>query len=116
MIKKCITGVRQKANKVAPYLTAAYLAFLMMNTYAFADQATELFELIIKIIANLIIALGAILGIMGLVHYASAHSEGDGPAKNKAMGQIAAAIMLVALSILLKATASQFAGLISTSI
>lgn len=116
MIKKFISGFKQKTNKVAPYVTAAYFALLAMNVYALADEATELFELIIKIIANLIIALGAILGIMGLVHYASAHSEGDGPAKNKAMGQIAAAVMLVALSILLKATASQFAGLISTSI
>ena len=67
---------------------------------ALADSAQSLMTIILQILMKLITVLGVIFGIMGVVHYASANSEGDGPAKNKAMAQIAAGVMLLLVSIL----------------
>ena len=46
------------------------------------------------------ILLGVVYGIFGFLHYAAANAEGDGPGKNKAQNQIAAALMLVAIGVI----------------
>ncbi len=74
-----------------------------------AGDPTELMELVIKFLGALTMVMGGIFGILGIVHYAAAHSEGDGPAKTKAMGQIAAGVMLIVLSILLTNNANDIA-------
>lgn len=79
-------------------------------------EPSELMTAIIKIMAALVIALAVILLVMGIIHYASAHSEGDGPAKSKAVGQLAAAVMLITVSIILTSNAEKLAGFISADV
>ena len=108
-------GARNLMLKASPVVLSVSVA-MASNPMIFADDATGLMETIIKILANLILALAVIMGIIGLVNYASAHSEGDGPAQSKAIGKIAAAVMLIALSLILKANVSEFSKYISTDI
>jgi uncharacterized membrane protein YidH (DUF202 family) len=81
-----------------------------------AADAGGLLSFIIKTIGVLIIAMGIILTVLGLVHYAAANSEGDGPAKQKAMMQMAAGVMLIVLSGILATNSTTFANSITTSI
>ncbi len=75
-------------------------------------NAKGLLETIIGILCVLVTVLGAVFSLMGIIHYASANSEGDGPAKSKAIAQIASGIMLIVLSVALKGNAEKFANLI----
>ncbi len=78
---------------------------------AFATSGpVGLMTVIIKILSTLITVLGAVFSLMGLIHYASANSEGDGPAKQKAVMQLASGIMLIALSTVLSASAESLAN------
>ena len=92
---------------------AASLPFMAM---AAEGDATQLLGTIIKIICSLITALAVVLAILGIVHYASAHSEGDGPAKQKAIMQLAAGVMLMVLSMILNGNAETLAGMMATSL
>ncbi|MCR5670698.1 MAG: hypothetical protein K6G10_06800 [Butyrivibrio sp.] len=89
------------------------VAALMMVNMASADAASDLLKFIIDAIGKLILALAVILAIMGLVSWATASSEGDGPALNKAKMTLAAAIMLVILSIVLLASKDTLAGILT---
>lgn len=80
---------------------------------AAGGKAQTIMQGIIEIIGALIIVLGVIFAILGLVHYAAAHAEGDGPAKNKAINQMAAGLMLVVLSATLIAMSGTIAGWIA---
>ena len=79
------------------------MLFYAEKTYitAYAGTTFGLLEIIFKILFKLITVLGVVFGIMGVVHYASANAEGDGPAKNKAMAQIGAGVMIILASFLL---------------
>ena len=103
-MNKMVTSLKNKAryaaNSVAPVAVMLGTAVLTSSS-AFAADPKELLKFIIKTVGGLIIALGIIMFVMGLVRWASAHSEGDGPAQNKAIGMLAAAVMLVALSMVL---------------
>lgn len=96
-------------------LCTAFSFLVMMQTrlvYAAAPQ--ELFELFITITGGLIVVVGAILGIIGLISYALAMSDGDGPAKKKAAMEIASGVALLVLSTTLIASKSSIATLIVT--
>ena len=98
-------------TKNAPIVAYSLIAIDMSaRNLVHAAEATELVEMIIQIIANLIMILGAILAIIGVVHYATAQSEGDGPAKQKAVMQIAAGSMVALLSMILKNKAGDIAS------
>ena len=58
--------------------------------------------------------MAVIMAVMGLVSWAQANSEGDGPALNKAKMTLAAAIMLVILSIVLINARGTLASLLTT--
>lgn len=104
-MKKMNNKLQDLAKKAMPVIASATtVGMTVLPQLAFAANngaATSLMESIIDLIAKLILGLAIILAIMGGVSYASAQSEGDGPAKNKAIGQLAAAVMLVVMSILL---------------
>ena len=86
---------------------------LICNNIAFAaNGAAGLIQQILELVALLIIVLGIVVAVLGIVHYAAAYSEGDGPAKNKAVQQIAAGGMVILMSALLKNKAGDFAGYI----
>ncbi len=105
-------------TNIAPAMAFLVVAADMTsrNMIFAAGSAAELVELIIKIICNLIMILGAFLAIMGIIHFASAQSEGDGPAKQKAVMQIAAGAMLALLSAILKANVTQFSAFVSETL
>lgn len=121
MLNKVVSLKQKAENKLAKLAPIATYGIIVANylsremVYAEAG-AEDLMKLIVKIIANLIIILGALLAIMGIIHFASAQSEGDGPAKTKAIGQIAAGVMLAVLSMILKSNADTFASYVSTTL
>ena len=106
------------SETAAPVMALMFVAADMTtrNMVFAAGTAVELVELIIKIICNLILILGAFLGLMGIIHFASAQSEGDGPAKQKAVMQIASGAMLALLSALVKANVTQFSSFVSETL
>lgn len=90
------------AEKVMPVITAFTVAAASAPAVMGASaDAGELLDAIVGIVAKLVTGLAAVFGVFGVVHYASANSEGDGPAKQKAMMQIGAAIMLVIVSLVI---------------
>lgn len=88
--------------------SAAIVGSYFLNQVAFAanNNSAELMSTVIGWIAKLIVVPGVILAIMGIIGYAQSHSEGDGPAQQKAIGKIAAAGMLILLSIIIGAAAN----------
>ncbi len=89
-----------KATPLLMFGTTMAVA-LSQDMYLMAgDQdAVGTMKTIVKIVAKLVLVLGLMLGVMGVIAYATAHSEGDGPAQNKATMKIVAGIMLIALSV-----------------
>lgn len=106
-------NVSKKVSVGLTTLTTARLMFLA--NIASADAAGELLSAILELLCKLLIPFGVILGIMGIVHFASSKSEGDGPASNKAIGQIAAGVMLVVLSIVLLTMKDKFTSLLTAT-
>ena len=110
-----------KNNKVVKNVSS-FMGALAMSSYAYlsmyacAADPTELVALFIKIMVALIIVYGILLFVGGLVAYASSHAEGDGPAQNKAIGKMAAAAMIVILSIILTLNANTLTSYITTNI
>ena len=108
-------------SRIAMFLTFLFTSgALFMTQTAFAANSEEnirgLLELVIRIIGVLIVVLGIFFLVLGIVHYAQANSEGDGPAKNKAIMQISSGAMLLIVSILLMSLAKTFVGFIVTSV
>mgnify|MGYP007070125884 CR=1 FL=1 len=121
MKTKVITCIKDTANRVKTkmlYLTTmASVTTARVMTGAYADgEAKSLMETAINIIAVLVFIPAGILTISGIISYASAHSEGDGPAQKKAINTLSAGIMLAALGVILKATAPTFSSIIAESI
>lgn len=117
-MKKAITDkIKNAEAKITPVVLGTSAAFMsmypMITTYA-AGDASGIMKEIFEIIATIIIALGIVLCVLGVVHYASAYSEGDGPAKQKAIMQIAAGSMILLMSVILKDKAGDLASNIST--
>lgn len=85
------------------------------NSDTAGENASTLFTLLFKIVGAMVLILGIIFGLLGIVHYVTANSEGDGPAKQKAMLQLASGIMLVALGIILMngAIMAQFSQMVT---
>ena len=95
-------------------LTAIAMVSAMGMNVVYADEAQELMKTVIDIIGKLIFVPAAIMSITGIIQYAAAHSDGDGPAQKKAINMLSAGIMLAALGLLLVGAQDTFAGLIKT--
>ena len=118
-IMPMLITAKQKAERaiLAGQATLALgAAALSTQVFAAGDEAKVLMETAISIIAVLVFIPAGIMTITGIVSYASAHSEGDGPGQKKAINMISAGIMLAALGIILTATKDTFSGIIATSI
>ena len=99
MKKKLLAKASTVCEKAHVMATGAVtIGMLAMNNIAMAASGQEVLKKILELLCKILIPFGIILGIMGVVHYASAKSEGDGPASNKAIGQIAAGVMIIVLS------------------
>ncbi len=113
-IRSKVNGfLEEKAIPVGSMLIST--GIMMTQTLVRADAASELMTTIIDILCKLIIVLGAVLALMGVIHYASANSEGDGPAKHKAIMQLAAGLMLVVLAAVLNTQKDAFVSIISSN-
>ena len=78
---------------------AAGMAALAMPM-VFAGGTSEAITAITTLVKYIGILLGVVYGIFGFLHYAAANAEGDGPGKNKAQNQLAAALMLIAIGVI----------------
>lgn len=110
------TGASRAKNAVkGAAMSALVYGQYMLNNVAFADggNSSKLMQTVIEWVAKLVVIPGVVLAIMGIIGFAQAHSEGDGPAQQKAIGKLAAAGMLVLLSIILNAAAPTLVGYIS---
>ena len=115
MVKKKVEGLLSTTrSNVTPVVAGVCFAIAAMPMpIAFAEgSATDLFTFIIEILCKIGMALGAMYGVFGLMHYAEARQEGDGPAKNKAIGQISAAVLLIIVAAAINAGASTLASFI----
>lgn len=90
--------------KASPALiaTSTTMAVIASNCVVLADAAEDLLTEILGLIGLLAFALAVVFAAMGAVSFAASQAEGDGPAKTKAIGQIAAAILLIAVGIALR--------------
>ncbi|WP_027432033.1 hypothetical protein [Lachnospira multipara] len=80
-----------------------------------AADATALISWGIKIMATIATILGAFYTVQGVISYAAANSEGDGPAKNKAIQQIASGAMLVIVSVLINSFSGSLVSMITAA-
>jgi FtsH-binding integral membrane protein len=103
----------EKAYSVGVSLISAGL--MLSTTFAYADATSQLMEMIIDMICKLAIALGVIFAIVGGISLAAARSEGDGPAKNKAIGMLASGVMLAIMSAFILANKSTFVSIVTSA-
>ncbi len=92
----------------------ATVALLAANDIAFAIDGEGAIKIVLEVLGGLLIPYGGFRGVTGLIALSDAKSEGDGPATNKAYGQLIAAAMLIALSIALLAKAGDLASLVAS--
>lgn len=78
-------------------MVAMSLPMVCADTTSAVKETITAITTLVKYIGVL---LGIVYGIFGFLHYAAANAEGDGPGKNKAQNQLAAALMLIAISII----------------
>ena len=102
-------------NKVLPKISVATMLAAMMIGTVSADAAA-LMNTVINIIAKLAIVPAGVMVITGVIQYASAHSDGDGPATKKAINMLSAGVMLALVSAILLVLASNgtFSSMITT--
>lgn len=90
------TKALNKANEIKVGATAActWAGMEYMTMMANADNTATIMNSVKSIASKICFAAAAVTAIFGFVHYAQAHSDGDGPATAKARNQIAGAIVL----------------------
>lgn len=59
--------------------------------------------------------LGGVFLVMGIIHYAAANSDGDGPAKKKATNEIAGGGMVIAVAVVLKPMVGAILGAVGVA-
>ncbi len=109
---KMTKRIKTALTAATTYATTAMFALNASTAYASAN-AQSLMKEAISLIAKILIAPAIILVVMGVIHYATAMSEGDGPAKQKATMQIAAGVAIALVSAVLISMAETFAKLVT---
>lgn len=106
-IQKGVARVYSLGDKITAFV-GGFMLTGMTQFLVYAEGEKEikdgqgLFDTARDWIGNLLLVPAVFFFIMGLVNYASAHSEGDGPAQKKAWGQIIGGVLIAAVSILMK--------------
>lgn len=67
--------------------------------------AQSMFTMILNIVCTIVIIIGVIFGIMGVVKFAIAHANDQGPDQQKAAIMLATGIVLIILPVILMANA-----------
>ena len=120
IVEKAMIGVVKTTNFIlqySPQITAFLVCITIVGLYCSgmvvsaddpkgktggsSQTANTLMQNILKIIGYAANVMGVGVGALAIMHFASAQADGDGPAKTKAIQQIAAAAVLLAVGILL---------------
>ena len=96
---------------VCTMLTAQY--YIQTVAFASGSDAANLMQTVIKWVSRLIVIPGILMAVMGIIGFAQAHSEGDGPAQGKAIGKLAAGGMLFLVSFILYNSAQTLTTMIA---
>lgn len=105
-VQKGVARVYSLGDKITAFAGGAMLT-VMARCQVYADTTISSGEGLITTakdwLGKILVIPAAFFLIMGFVNFASAHSEGDGPAQKKAVGQIigGAMIGIVAAAVLL---------------
>lgn len=78
-----------------PAIALLLVVTLVYSQTAVYATAQDLLTKILKIMGIVCNVMGVAFGGVGIMHFASAQADGDGPAKQKAIQQIAAAVVLL---------------------
>lgn len=105
-MKRFFQKADQTFSKVSAPIVAAAMTVATLSssliTFATQTKSKNALNSLLEILGLPVIVFGGFLSIMGIVHYAAANSEGDGPAKHKGVMQIASGIMVIVIGVLLK--------------
>lgn len=107
--KRGFCSVKTKADSAIIAAAAAAGTTAMTNVGSCASNTGAL-TTALGYLAIPIGLLGGVFLIMGIIHYAGANSDGDGPAKKKATNEIAGGGMVVAVAVALKPMVSAILG------
>ena len=119
IVEKAKIGALKTSNFILQYssqITVFFICVTMLGlcydgmiVSAETEQQTaqKLMKNILSIIGFAANVMGVGVGAMAILHFASAQADGDGPAKTKAIQQIAAAAVLLAVGTLLSTEASR---------
>ena len=99
--KREFCSIKTKADSAIIAAAAAAGTTAMTNVGSCASNKQALINAL-GYLAIPVGLLGGVYLIMGIVHYAGANSDGDGPAKKKATNEIAGGGMVVAIAVVLK--------------
>ncbi len=95
-------------------LTALAIPILfLLASPVYAEAAQQVFITIFGVVSKIAIGIGVVIGLMGVIHYAAANGDGDGPAKRKAVMEIASGVALLIAGAVVAASAETFATLIT---
>lgn len=107
--KRGFCSVKTKADSAIIAAAAAAGTTAMTNVGSCASNTGAL-TTALGYLAIPIGLLGGVFLIMGIIHYAGANSDGDGPAKKKATNEFAGGGMVVAVAVALKPMVSAILG------
>ena len=100
-MKNRLCKVSKFTHKIQNLALSASLALgasmCAMSAYADPNAKTAMSEAVVMI-GKVVCIPGVLFLILGVVHYASANSEGDGPAKHKAIQQMAGGLTMSLIS------------------
>ncbi len=111
-----VTKSLSAKGKTAKTYLGAMMAMAMCATctsrmvYA-ADAGADMINAILTVVKLIVRVIGVIMAIVGIVKFAMAHSEGDGPAQTKAAAVAGTGVVLLFLPSVLDTI--DFAGMIS---
>lgn len=91
MKEKLMTKMQPVVATATGVMVTANMA--IVNAYADTTQTSVINNL--KTVAGKVcIGFAAVIGLVGIISFARAQSDGDGPAKSKAIGELGGAIVL----------------------
>ena len=92
--------IRQTIMAVIPAAFIMGLLILFMN-FSAADTTDEVIEAVIKIVEVIAVVVGAMFILVGIVKFAMAHANEDGPAQQKSILMLAAGLVLVLVGLII---------------
>lgn len=118
--KSSHTSVYDKARRAATTLAGMTVPVIIKLQMAFAANVKESGTTWLKVVFQVLGAIGAIgglvMGIMSLISFAEAKSEGEGPGMAKAKNGIIGAVILLGVGIAIYVAADTLSSKVSSLI